>query len=1252
MNTMKQRLIFLMAVLLMLIKLNGFSQEFPIEYEINREDLEVPALVFSEFRFDIMGKMYVELANVGDTDIDLNKFTIISAMKYSGFGEISDQRMVLRNDRYSFMPLKGTLEPGGVILCAYVYDNIKYNGVVSPKGFPVHNLSILNRADILFHQEDISATEFLNKPEYETYAFDSISNNMFDTDLSTGFLLQYSFTDIIGEKDSTLVDLANIFNTTPTFQGHIPKAIAGKIDAVETSIMVRKTNVKKGNMSWDESIGTDAQNSEWLVVPAWYSRYNAYTTAGTHGDYPIEVSSKRDDIVINMDNETITFPWEIQRGEDVIDYFNVGSGMAWHYEAKGDLSEATVQDGDVITFYAVGNELKQKDFTVKVNDPKENVAVVYSRLYKLVQEKDQGAVQVSYPPVYQVDQGSSAGAVGYINDVPFALRVDSLMANLVMPPNAVSEFMFVDGKDRVDLKQGDKFVVYSKDFSVQKQYVINVDDYVANNNANLASITWPDINLDIYGAIWDDENLPGFSSGSLSYFVLLGDEQKKIPALQFTAADPSATVEVQRATDPDGNIAQRITKVKVIAEDGVTTQVYEITFEKASLPSQPYQAQPYVCEIASSLQSASFVEFYNPGTEPIDLRNYMLLRGSVFDNLKTAVENVWDQTVSTALENRYGTHYVPGMKWQGNTTDEWAEKRGYLEVENTTASTILQPGQTFAIGSIQDGGWPGGRFEERKMKGLPERLDICLRGWSKQIPGTALGDSVNQEFNLNPNGDVLKRDMYPTEMLLGNRPNENALWILHIENDSILLGEKDVTDPDDYIIVDRFHRPADIDTFYAGGMPVGTMRMVRLPHVFEGQPERGVGYGDNNGRSMENSEWIRHTEEEYRDPDFPPDFMGYNISGSLELGVGLGWHVQDRYTGYMSTINSLTMDVTPGYEGELTITDDLSGETVNSITEQIIKNHPEQKLEFIHDDNFIEGNSTVADGDRLKVTSANEQYVTFYDFVNSALSSNNTLVAKDGSELNVSGLIVSGFDTGATLSSVIENLIVPDKALMNIIDQDQKLVPLNIFTFDSVKIETVVSPNISLEVIAENGDVALYSLDFGTASSDAILFSYIFDVNQGDKDVIGVPLHISVDALLTYVFANEDATIKVVDKAGFERVIGSTSKDDKIVVTSEDGTTVTEYTLKTEKQTSVDEVEAVTGSVAQAIVYPNPVSQTLRFKGVEVKHVKVYNMSGHMVMSKTLDSNSLDVSVLKNGMYLIGITDYDNNHNISKFFKN
>ena len=115
--------------------------------------------------------------------------------------------------------------------------------------------------------------------------------------------------------------------------------------------------------------------------------------------------------------------------------------------------------------------------------------------------------------------------------IPFGTRADTLAKYIEIPPNAESEFIWVGGATRTDLKEGDIFRVIAED-GTTKDYYIKVDGYRKSHNAYLNAINWPDMPEEFnntYGFIGD--TIPNFSRSKFSYIVTVPSIVDEIPAL-------------------------------------------------------------------------------------------------------------------------------------------------------------------------------------------------------------------------------------------------------------------------------------------------------------------------------------------------------------------------------------------------------------------------------------------------------------------------------------------------------------------------------------------------------------------------------------------------------------------------------------------------------------------------------------------------------------------------------------------------
>jgi len=205
--------------------------------------------------------------------------------------------------------------------------------------------------------------------------------------------------------------------------------VAGVIGAVRSHTLVRKANIITGNMDWESSKGITAEDSEWQIIPSQDpSHRRSFTTVKNHGVFQLNVSSSVVDI--DIPNKKMTLPWGINRGGDsLINLFDVGPGQGWQYTWNSSVEDSThtiIQDGDTLTIYTTGNELKQTDFVIKVLAP----AVDQANVFPLnVKRYDTNTPPVAYwtQPYYVTYNEPGMDTIG---NLAYATRVDTLIKYL------------------------------------------------------------------------------------------------------------------------------------------------------------------------------------------------------------------------------------------------------------------------------------------------------------------------------------------------------------------------------------------------------------------------------------------------------------------------------------------------------------------------------------------------------------------------------------------------------------------------------------------------------------------------------------------------------------------------------------------------------------------------------------------------------------------------------------------------------
>jgi hypothetical protein len=407
----------------------------------------------------------------------------------------------------------------------------------------------------------------------------------------------------------------------------------------------------------------------------------------------------------------------------------------------------------------------------------------------------------------------------------------------------------------------------------------------------------------------------------------------------------------------------------------------------------------------------------------------------------------------------------------------------------------------------------------------------------------------------------------------------------------------------------------------------------RKPSVTKGNLNR-MGGGN---ETAESSEWIIHKTS---------DFDWNNDNAVANIGI----HVMNPVTNYLSTVTSMKLIVTPGYKGDnLSITGNIADYTPNTIAMVLDKADESQTFAFMRGDTELTADQSLADADVLVVTSGDGKSITNYKLINSPLDSNTSLTPNAGSGLTITGDKISGVTAGMKLRDAMANLGVSSKSIVNILDANGALQPLKMHSIDSMIYDVLVSDKLTVQVVAENNDMATYSFDFGFASNEAVLLSNIIQIDQDKKFIMEFPENLTAPGLLEMVFTNEGATVSIMDKGGFEREMGFVSIDDRIVVTAADGVTNVIYRFSEDITVSVKRSVETSFEV---VIFPNPVTNILNIKGLEVASVQVYSISGAMMISQSSSySNRLDVSNLPDGIYVIKMTDVEGRIAVDKFLK-
>jgi hypothetical protein len=1115
---------------------------------------------------------YLEITNMGESSIDLSEIKFCK-----GHGPVED----VTNprgwvyDSYFFLPQSVTkvLQPGESYVITigldYALNHFKARTPEWGFGDRAKNHGIYQYADFIAHREEASEEQRATWPHIKdstayfpdpvTGVIDS-TKNWNDYVFGIGHLcnlankaiwLEHHYT----EGDSAVIDqVKGRFEDDNFTTDGDPDDVAGVTDATDRSILVRKSTIKQGNLDFDATRGTGIADSDWLPLVPPENKDNwreIWWTVGNHGDYVLDENTLKpqlEGLEVDFAGNKITVPWGVRRLDGIMRNMEYTEGVAWIYHLNSSREDSllrSVQTGDKLTVYVVGETLYEKTFDIEVKDPTpaDNIVIPVDHVNlentltggPITENAQHG--KLSWPRVTNHENGpDSIWAGGY--GLPHALRADSLLKYLEKPEKASWEFIFIDGVEkRADLKTGDILKV-TADNGDEREYFIEVQGYTPSHNNFLSSITWPDISLNsferaIYG--WNTKDtIPNFNTTTTAYRLTMPSGIEGIPALVAKTQDLNASVAVDGATDLLGGVESRTNYFHVTAEDDTSVLTYTVELFKEKNPEdvQPYTAEPFLSEYVTKLAgNNSYAEICNPGTEPIDLSNYMFVQSGGTNPAEVITdEGNWNA--------RY-KKWVPGYTW-GSEAD-WNIQSRVLK-ETTAYQIIVQPGDVYVFGTI----WNDGHSEGMDWPLLDE-LDVQF---------------VNREGNygtyVNSWGEDVPQNQTPVAWVFGQN-----LFMFKILNDSVKSGDKPATDPSDFELIEYYGNPEGGKHFVAGQNQTQSFRTIRKPEFARPNPQSSFGTNE------EDSEWIVHRES---------DFSGSTSEQRIQLESDLGQHFYNTPTGHMSTVSSSVYKVTRGWKSQppQEIHGIVTGTVVSDFIANIVKANEGQTLTLKSDGAELDQNDVLSNADTLVVLSADSSNTTRYllEVTEDGLRSNAVLTSdlydieietepKSASDEHDHGAgTISGFEFGTLLKTVKNNVIVPGGASMNIVDNTGAFIPFKKLNFDTSYVDVTVNTNTYFDVLAEDGVTRIiYQLLPEASQSDAFITSDVYDVTQKELLISFVPRETNVRAFLSNVVPSTGASMKLVDKFGLERTYGHIVEDDKLVVTSPDGTNTKVYYL-------------------------------------------------------------------------------------------
>ncbi len=1076
--------------------------EFPAycNPDINR------SLLITEARLDNMYNAYVELTNVSGQPVQLNEFE---------FGCISPWADPWNPEPNRFFMLPDyILNPGESFTIAVVTDFGAEQWLSDPDNYLERQTKEewYDLADIQFHIPETNGDET-----------DSIIGDHWSTfEVYNGREVWY-LRHYLNENEAVVIDqVGGVFDINGRNRDGAYD-VAGFPNATQTATLVRKANISVGNLDFANGRGTNPDNSEWITLPHQNSAWrDVFWTAGNHGDYNLdETTLVSNTLSVDWMNKTITAPWGTRGLDDFMHEFGKKPGLAWRYQLSPNSADSafmSARTGDQITIYVCGNDLDVESFDIVVLQPDadDNTVIPKYRLHSGAKffygfGNDVQGGEVDWPrvtqnaPVMDTITGSHFG-------IPFATRADSLIKYLELPSNATYEFIFEGGYQKADLATGDILRITAENGAI-KDYFIQVQPYRPAHNAELAAITWLGIPEDLKGINgWTGDTIPNFASAFYEYTVEIPFQVTGVPAFDAIPADYKAHIKTDIFNPSAGNIANKTIQFTVTAEDGHTQRIYKVHLNKLKDPAniQPYAAEPFLSEIIFWDQwSNSFGEIYNPGTEPLDLSNYMIAMeyNPNPDQVISWRENNW--------LDRY-LKYIPGYKWCDSI--DWETGKYYIAYPDPTVNPIVQPGDVFAFGDIRtDGNAHPDRLPDYVWP-VPAQLDVQFNN---------LNDEIKNPWNqsIGDKGSPVRKWM-------------NSVWYMFkILNPDVKAGLKPATDPADFELIEVFGM-SDGSNWVIGGQPAQMItNWIRKPIIKKGNPEFQGSFGTN----PDDCEWT-WTNRAYwqsQNSGWPLEIL--NISNDL------GKHTMNEITEYQSVIYSNVYKVSPGYTMNETISGVISGTSSSEFLGNIIKADEEQQLTLSGvTDGIING------GELLTVVSADGTNSTQY-----YIESSSEGFSDDAILTSMVYDITFPADTaeiteiifGTLLENAVDSVIVPEGATLNIFDSNHNLVPFKRINKQGQLVDVKVNSKTYFEVTAEDGQtVVVYRLIPVFPQEEIVATSELFYVNNEESIISSIKPSTTVAELLANIYVEEGATAIVVDKYGFERTQGEIYPDDQVVI--------------------------------------------------------------------------------------------------------
>lgn len=1299
-----RNLLFILAVSIG-ITFSTFAQDVDISHPDSLwYEVQVPRLVFTEFCSQHFYE-YIEITNMEDTAVNLGNYAIynsINAKMYTrdanGYitSGIFDAATRYWGDggtgrRFNF-GADDVIDAHESVVLAVVYDEclneFNLNRTQHMESF------VEERCDYFVHAlESGIRRPFVYNPAAQAWGKDSVSMIEGVAYASEALracgpyelMYHYTRTDSLGDEVPYTILVDQLGLAEREDQGGSVSSdwsVAGTAQALvhygyNSYVLVRKSSVTEPNLDWHDSRGTTASNSEWMVVPVPQGR-EPFSTAGNFGHYEMSITPKSEKV--SIEGNTLTLPWEAKRFDDVVqNWLQLGEGMAFQYFKSGvseDSAFVTAQNGDTLRLFVTGASLRSQDFIINVTGPTDDVAEVFPKIAK-------NYTTGAYANNASIIVTDNDPVIDTIMNVPFQQIIDTFLFDIDYPASASIQIVPVDGDaNRTEITNGDILKVTSADGSNVKEYYIKPNAYEPSEDATLATLAFPEYELDPdeYYWEWESPELPGFGAENTFMVLKVSANRSSVPALFAMPNSRNATIKVDRAKNLTGSEEERTTKFTVTSESGTIEKVYRVRFDKDINLSliQPIEgAEPFISQglrqPGGSRAQDNYVAIFNPNSVPLDLSNYMLCS---WNTKSGTVEGTIQSSVGsdTIPSNNDCKYYIPGYKYD---LSRWkAAEPGYF-VQDANVTPVVQANSEFVIGAFST--------DPRNPQG---------EGTFADIVDVNLADSlIGDDFTLNeysPGQFAANATKFGNNLL--KHGTNSGYLLLKILNDSIKNGTKIRMDVADFEVVDMIRRPSEEDSLYqfyqdyAGqqtmafsgwfnqsaadelgvDMMLGTInyssrvRLRRKSFVQKG----ATAYGEGWHWHPDSCQWIWEKGAWSANAVWNSEKQEAELIRVDEIRETLKTHYMNPITWHLSTVSSSIYKVSSGFSDEhnLQIKGVEGNPTKLEFLANINKADPAQTLKIYRLGNELtDDNVILVDGDILSVQSADLTNTSTYNIVAGSLNGDVTLSEVAGMNIIVDGDVVTGFGYDARILDVLAGVECNPLSIINVVMDDTVPVTLLNVRYDQEidstmevptatyqYVESFVFDGLQFEVVAENGARKLYTLQPIQPMDDIFITSNFYDVVEGEiRYITSIPGGTAVSAMLSYLYAPGNAEIKLFNSAGYERTEGRPKWNDYVQVTSADGTLSAKYYLifvGDDEAEKVGTFSGVDNVMAGSLVhlYPNPATDIVNLENVPANSViQIISLSGSMVYNSSQVSERMTISTANfdRGLYFVRIVE-------------